>query len=142
MKNIKKIVPNITDENEKEYWVEYKKTSSPQIREALIKKYAPLVKNEANKIKANTKIVNIIDFVDFESFGFLGLSDAVDGYDPNQEVTFKTYASVKIQEAIYDELRKIDVLLPKHIRKEIREIAIIREILEIKLKEKAKPKEK
>lgn len=106
----------ITNENEKEYWIEYKKTLSPQIKEALIKKYAPLVKNEANKIKANTKIVNIIDFVDFESFGFLGLSDAVDGYDPNQEVTFKTYASVKIQEAIYDELRKIDVL-PKHIRK-------------------------
>ena len=132
----------ITNENEKEYWIEYKKTLFPQIKEALIKKYAPLVKNEANKIKANTKIVNIIDFVDFESFGFLGLSDAVDGYDPNQEVTFKTYASVKIQEAIYDELRKIDVLLPKHIRKEIREIAIIREILEIKLKEKAKPKEK
>ena len=132
----------ITNENEKEYWIEYKKTLYPQIKEALIKKYAPLVKNEANKIKANTKIVNIIDFVDFESFGFLGLSDAVDGYDPNQEVTFKTYASVKIQEAIYDELRKIDVLLPKHIRKEIREIAIIREILEIKLKEKAKPKEK
>ena len=131
----------ITNENEKEYWIEYKKTLFPQIKEALIKKYAPLVKNEANKIKANTKIVNIIDFVDFESFGFLGLSDAVDGYDPNQEVTFKTYASVKIQEAIYDELRKIDVLLPKHIRKEIREIAIIREILEIKLKEKAKPKE-
>ena len=132
----------ITNENEKEYWIEYKKTLYPQIKEALIKKYAPLVKNEANKIKANTKIVNIIDFVDFESFGFLGLSDAVDGYDQNQEVTFKTYASVKIQEAIYDELRKIDVLLPKHIRKEIREIAIIREILEIKLKEKAKPKEK
>ena len=131
----------ITNENEKEYWIEYKKTLSPQIKEALIKKYAPLVKNEANKIKANTKIVNIIDFVDFESFGFLGLSDAVDGYDPNQEVTFKTYASVKIQEAIYDELRKIDVL-PKHICKEIREIAIIRKILEIKLKEKAKPKEK
>ena len=128
-------LPDINDENELEYWAEFKK-----IKEALIKKYAPLVKNEANKIKASTKIVNIIDFVDFESFGFLGLSDAVDGYDPNQEVTFKTYASVKIQEAIYDELRKIDVL-PKHIRKEIREIAIIRKILEIKLKEKAKPKE-
>ena len=110
----------ITNENEKDYLVEYKKTLFPQIKEALIKKYAPLVKNEANKIKANTKIVNIIDFVDFESFGFLGLSDAVDGYDPNQEVTFKTYASVKIQGAIYDELNKLHFELKSNMASDLK----------------------
>ena len=35
--NINKII--ITDENEQEYWIEYKKTLSPQIKEALIVKY-------------------------------------------------------------------------------------------------------
>ena len=136
----------ITNENEKEYWIEYKKTLSPQIKEALINRYAPLVKYEANKMQFIMKMPRIMTYVDFddlESFGFLGFYNAIDRYNPKNEsdIKFETYASVKIQEAIYDELRKIDVL-PKHIRKEIREIAIIREILEIKLKEKAKPKEK
>ena len=141
--NTNKII--ITDKNEKEYWIEYKKTSSHQIREALINRYAPLVKYKANKMQFIMKMPRIMTYVDFddvESFGFLGLSDAIDRYNPKNEsdIKFETYASVKIQEAIYDELRKIDVL-PKHIHKEIREIAIVIKILEIKLKEKAKPKE-
>ena len=113
-------LPNINDENELEYWAEFRKTSSPKIREALIKKYAPLAKNEANKIKANTKIGNIIDFVDFESFGFLGLSDAIGGYDPNQEIKFKTYAIVKIQGAIYEELKKLHYKLKSDIASDLK----------------------
>ena len=115
MKNIKKIVPNITDENEKEYWVEYKKTSSPQIREALINRYAPLVKYEAFKIKSylNMNIVytyvikNIIDFGDLVGFGFFGLLYAVERYNPNKDIKFKTYARLGIKGTIYDELRKM-----------------------------------
>ena len=115
MKNIKKIVPNITDENEKEYWVEYKKTSSPQIREALINRYAPLVKYEAFKIKSylNMNIVytyvikNIIDFEDLVGFGFFGLLDAVERYNPNKDIKFKTYARLRIKGAIYDEFKKM-----------------------------------
>lgn len=115
MKNIKKIVPNITDENEKEYWVEYKKTSSPQIREALINRYAPLVKYEAFKIKSylNMNIVytyvikNIIDFGDLVGFGFFGLLYAVERYNPNKDIKFKTYARLRIKGYIYDGLRKM-----------------------------------
>lgn len=117
MKNNKNYneLPDINDKNELEYWTEFKK-----IKEALIKKYAPLVKNEANKIKANTKIGNIIDFVDFESFGFLGLSDAVERYDLNQEITFKTYARVKIQGAIYDELNKLHFELKSNMASDLK----------------------
>ena len=105
----------ITNENEKEYWVEYKKTSSPQIREALINRYAPLVKYEAFKIKSylNMNIVytyvikNIIDFGDLVGFGFFGLLYAVERYNPNKDIKFKTYARLRIKDAIYDELRKM-----------------------------------
>ena len=105
----------ITNENEKEYWVEYKKTSSPQIREALINRYAPLVKYEAFKIKSylNMNIVytyvikNIIDFGDLVGFGFFGLLYAVERYNPNKDIKFKTYARLGIKGAIYDELRKM-----------------------------------
>ena len=48
----------ITNENEKEYWIEYKKTLYPQIKEALINRYAPLVKYEAFKIKSYSNIMD------------------------------------------------------------------------------------
>ena len=49
-KNKKNKLPNITEENEQEYWMEFKKTKAMDIREALVKKYAPLVKYAANRI--------------------------------------------------------------------------------------------
>ena len=105
----------ITNENEKEYWIEYKKTLFPQIKEALINRYAPLVKYEAFKIKSylNMNIVytyvikNIIDFGDLVGFGFFGLLDAVERYNPNKDIKFKTYARLRINCAIYDGLRKM-----------------------------------
>ena len=109
----------ITNENEKEYWIEYKKTLFPQIKEALINRYAPLVKYEAFKIKSYSNInigytylnidylKNIIDFGDLVGFGFFGLLDAVERYNPNKDIKFKTYARLGIKGAIYDELRKM-----------------------------------
>ena len=40
----------ITNENEKEYWIEYKKTLSPQIKEAFVVKYNNLVEYASNRI--------------------------------------------------------------------------------------------
>ena len=109
----------ITNENEKEYWIEYKKTLFPQIKEALINRYAPLVKYEAFKIKSYSNInigytylnidylKNIIDFEDLVGFGFFGLLDAVERYNPNKDIKFKTYARLRINCAIYDGLRKM-----------------------------------
>ena len=109
----------ITNENEKEYWIEYKKTLFPQIKEALINRYAPLVKYEAFKIKSYSNInigytylnidylKNIIDFGDLVGFGFFGLLYAVERYNPNKDIKFKTYARLRIKDAIYDELRKM-----------------------------------
>ena len=109
----------ITNENEKEYWIEYKKTLYPQIKEALINRYAPLVKYEAFKIKSYSNInigytylnidylKNIIDFEDLVGFGFFGLLYAVERYNPNKDIKFKTYARLGIKGTIYDELRKM-----------------------------------
>ena len=114
----------ITNENEKEYWIEYKKTLFPQIKEALINRYAPLVKYEAFKIKSYSNInigytylnidylKNIIDFGDLVGFGFFGLLDAVERYNPNKDIKFKTYARLRIKGAIYDGLREIFPPIP------------------------------
>ena len=120
----------ITKENEKDYLVEYKKTLFPQIKEALINRYAPLVKYEAFKIKSylNMNIVytyvikNIIDFGDLVGFGFFGLLDAVERYNPNKDIKFKTYARLRIKGYIYDGLREIFPPLPKMIYKDISKI--------------------
>ena len=60
---------------------------------------------------------------DFESLGFLGLSDAIDRYNPNNEsdIKFETYASMRIQGAIFDAFRTIDGL-PKSVRREIKKL--------------------
>ena len=131
-KNKKDKIPNITNENEQEYWVEFKKSLSPHIREALVIKYSPLVKYVANKVHVNMKSIRDIEFDDLVGFGSFGLMDAIDRYDPDRNIKFKTYAMTRIMGSIYDELRKIDNL-PRSIRKEIKEIERAREILENKL---------
>ena len=81
-----------------------------------------------------------MDFEDLVGFGFFGLLDAIDKYDPNRDIKFKTYALTRIQGSIYDEFRKIDSL-PRSVRKTIKEIQEVTEALELKLKRKAQPQE-
>ncbi|ACN82852.1 RNA polymerase sigma factor WhiG [Brachyspira hyodysenteriae WA1] len=133
-------IPNITNENEQEYWLEFKKTLSPYIREALIIKYSPLVKYVASKISVNMGSHKHIEFQDLVGFGSFGLMDAIDKYNPNRDIKFKTYAVTRIRGAIYDELRKLDYL-PRSIRKDVKEIEKAREILEARLSRNIKPQE-
>ena len=138
--NKKDKLPEITEENEREYWIEFKKTLSPHIREALVIKYAPLVKYAVNRINISTKNIRDIEYEDLVGFGSFGLLDAIDRYDLNKDVKFKTYALTRIMGSIYDELRKLDSL-PRSIRKDIKDVEKSREILESKLRRNAKPEE-
>ena len=113
-------IPNITNENEQEYWLEFKKTLSPYIREALIIKYSPLVKYVASKISVNMGSHKHIEFQDLVGFGSFGLMDAIDKYNPNRDIKFKTYAVTRI---------------------DVKEIEKAREILEARLSRNIKPQE-
>ena len=93
-----------------------------------------MVKYEAFKIKSYSNInigytylnidylKNIIDFEDLVGFGFFGLLYAVERYNPNKDIKFKTYARLRINCAIYDGLREIFPPLPKMIYKDISKI--------------------
>lgn len=140
MKSIKKNVPTITDENEKEYWIEYKKTLSLQIREAFVVKYADLVKYAAHRIRTKIAKITMADIDDLVGYGYIGLLDAIDKYNPDKGIKFTTYAVTRITGAIHDELRKIDIL-PRSVRQEIKMIEKEREILEFQLERDAKPEE-
>ncbi|MEI0700824.1 sigma factor [Brachyspira intermedia] len=101
-------IPNITSENEQEYWLEFKKTLSDNIRYAFIIKYSPLVKYVASKIYVNIEFNKRIEFQDLIGFGSFALMDAIDKYNPNMDIKFKTYAVSRIKDVIRQELRRLD----------------------------------
>jgi RNA polymerase sigma factor for flagellar operon FliA len=54
------------------------------------------------------KLPESYELDDLISVGKIGLMDAIDKYDPAQEVKFKTYAEYRIRGQILDELRALD----------------------------------
>jgi len=88
-------------------------------RDALIVKYAPLVKYLANRMAIRLPPSVSVD--DLISSGIIGLLDAIKKFDPSKEVQFKTYAEFRIKGAILDELRSMD-WIPRSIRKKVRQI--------------------
>jgi RNA polymerase sigma factor for flagellar operon FliA len=107
------------DRTEEERWLEYRKTRNPALREAFIKQYAPLVKYVAGKVAMG--MPSNVEFDDLVGFGVFGLIDAIDKFDPEKNVKFKTYAVTRIRGAIFDELRQID-WVPRSVRQKTREI--------------------
>ena len=111
--------PLLEHHSEEELWAAYKKKRDPLIRESFIKQYAPLVKYVAGKVAAN--MPQSVEFDDLVGFGVFGLIDAIDKFDPEKNVKFKTYAVTRIRGAIFDELRTID-WVPRSVRQKAREV--------------------
>jgi RNA polymerase sigma factor for flagellar operon FliA len=109
----------LEQKTEEELWDLYRRGRDPSIREAFIKQYAPLVKYVAGKVAVG--MPHSVEFDDLVGFGVFGLLDAIDKYDPDKNVKFKTYAVTRIRGAIFDELRSID-WVPRSVRQKTREI--------------------
>lgn len=108
------------DENEEaELWHEYKKTKSVTIRNRLIHQYMPLVKWVAGRVSSG--MPESVEFDDLVGFGQFGLLDAINKFDIDKGVKFKTYATTRIRGAIFDELRELD-WVPRSVRQRSREI--------------------
>ena len=75
-------------------------------RDQLIIRYAPWVKFIAMRMAS--KLPSHIQAEDLISAGIIGLIDALDKFNPTREVQFKTYAQIRIQGAMKDELRALD----------------------------------
>jgi RNA polymerase sigma factor FliA len=123
---------------EEEMWELYKRTRDPLIRDAFIKQYAPLVKYVAGKVAIG--MPNTVEFDDLVGFGVFGLLDAIDKFDPEKNVKFKTYAVTRIRGAIFDELRSID-WVPRSVRQKTREIEEAMRSLEANLGRSASDQE-
>ena len=88
-------------------------------REEMILKYIPYVKYIASRLLMG--MPPGVEFDDLVSYGIIGLIDAIEKFDPNKNVKFKTYAVTRIRGSIYDELRSID-WVPRSVRQKAKEI--------------------
>jgi len=75
---------------------------------------------------------NNVEFDDLVGFGVFGLIDAIEKYDTEKNVKFKTYAVTRIRGAIFDELRLID-WVPRSVRQKTREVETTISSLEAQL---------
>ncbi len=116
--------------NEDDLWKKLVKSKDQELRDYFVIKYAPLVKYVAGKISMG--MPQNIEFDDLVSYGVFGLIDAINKFDPNRGIKFKTYAMTRIRGAIFDELRSID-WIPRSIRQKAKQIEQVIADLENKL---------
>jgi RNA polymerase sigma factor for flagellar operon FliA len=83
-------------------------------RERLICEYAPLVKTIAGRLGA--RLPSHVCQDDLLSAGIMGLLDAIDKFDAEKGVEFKSYAEFRIRGAMLDELRSMD-WVPRSVRR-------------------------
>ncbi len=79
----------------------------------------PLVAKVAMRIKQ--RLPASVELEDLMGYGYLGLVDAVNRYDPAKKESFSKFAEIKIRGAILDYLRSLD-LLPRNKRKKVKEL--------------------
>ncbi len=120
-------------EEEDRKWKEYKKTKDIKIRNFFIEKYAPLVRYVVSNM--NVYVSNQSDYDDLIGWGIEGLIDAIERFDPDRGVKFKTYAIIRIRGAIYDKLREMD-WIPRSVRQIEKEYQKVVSELQYELGEK------
>ena len=115
--NDKDDLPVIMDENEKEYWIEYKKTLSTQIKASFVAKYSNLIEYGARTYLKNNYRRDT-ELEDLKEYGYIGLLNAIDKYQPDIDIKFKNYALIEIIASIYEEVRnrRIKTPIPKDIQ--------------------------
>ncbi len=118
------------DDEERALWLEYGRTRDKALRDRLIVAYSPLVKYVAGRLGSG--LPAHVEEADLISYGLIGLMSAIERYDPERDIKFKTYAIARIRGSIIDELRTLD-WVPRSVRSRARAIeGAIRE-LEAKL---------
>ena len=86
----------------------------PPVQEEMVLQYAPLIKYIASRLAL--RLPPHISLEDLISSGIIGLMDAVQKFDPQKNINFKTYAEFRIRGAMLDELRSLD-WVPRSVRK-------------------------
>jgi len=107
-------------------------------REALILEHMAQIKYIAQRI--STKLPAHVELNDLIGTGVLGLLDAIEKFNPQRGVKFKTYAELRIKGAILDSLRNLD-WAPRSLRKKSKDLEKVCHDLEQRLGRPATDKE-
>jgi len=118
--------PTVTERE----WRRYRKFETEEMRQMLLNKFLPLVRNVASRMAMG--FPRSVELPDLINTGVIGLIEAFRNFDPGRGVKFETYAIPRIRGAILDELRALD-WVPRSTRAKSREIERSYNILENKL---------
>lgn len=97
-------------------------------REALIRKYEPLVGPVVRRVMSTTHHVGT-EWGDLVSAGMVGLVKAVDRFDPGRGVQFESFAISSIRGEVLEVLRNED-FAPRSVRRKIKPLEVAAETLE------------
>ncbi|MDR1109674.1 MAG: FliA/WhiG family RNA polymerase sigma factor [Deltaproteobacteria bacterium] len=84
-----------------------------------VEQYSPLIRYLADRLASRLPGHIVKD--DLISSGVLGLIDAIDRFEPDRGIMFKTYAEFRIKGAMIDELRNLD-WVPRTVRKKANDL--------------------
>ncbi len=89
-----------------ELWRRYKETGDPLLKQEIVVRHQPLVRYVAERLCMN--LPPSVEVDDLIQDGNFGLMDAIEKFDLERGIKFKTYCSSRIRGAILDALRTQD----------------------------------
>ncbi|MDR1083601.1 MAG: FliA/WhiG family RNA polymerase sigma factor [Deltaproteobacteria bacterium] len=92
---------------------------SAEERTKYVEQYAPLINYIADRL--SSRLPAHVNKEDLISSGVLGLIDAIDKFDPERGIMFKTYAEFRVKGAMLDDLRNMD-WVPRTVRRKTNEL--------------------
>lgn len=98
-------------------WKQYKDNGDERSREYIITSYIPLVKRIAHDVMK--KKPSNFEHSDLFQAGMIGLMHALERFDPDNGASFSTFASLRIQGSMYDEINSMD-WTPRSVREKIK----------------------
>ncbi len=113
-------------------WRKYRQSGDAELKNKIVLAHLPLVKYLAGRLAV--KLPAFISQEDLESYGIFGLMEAVEKFDPDLGVTFKTYAYNRVRGSMIDEVRKLN-WLPRTLWQKIQQLNAAREKLHRELGE-------
>ncbi|NUM89179.1 MAG: FliA/WhiG family RNA polymerase sigma factor [Bdellovibrionales bacterium] len=87
-----------------------------KVTESLIREHIPLVRRMARALAA--RLPHSVDVEDLVAAGLMGLSQAIERFDPRKANSFVSFARFRIRGAMMDELRAED-WVPKKVRHQV-----------------------
>ncbi|MCL2766088.1 MAG: FliA/WhiG family RNA polymerase sigma factor [Peptococcaceae bacterium] len=106
---------------------EYRATGAESVKHQVMISCLPLVKYLAGRLMV--RMPSVIEQEDLESYGLFGLLEAVEKYNPDLGVSFKTYAHNRIRGSMIDEVRKMS-WIPRSVLQKVQKLSAAKEELQ------------